>query len=113
VLLLAIEPFVDEISYNGVTSQGPVAAYAGKLLTLLGRHDEAEDRLLQALTMTASFGWDYHRASTLIALAHNQVAATGRLDAAAGEQLAQAEELCAAHGLGSWARRAAALRAMP
>ncbi len=112
VLLPAIEPFIDEISYNGVTSQGPVAAYAGKLLTLLGRYDEAEDRLLQALTMTASFGWDYHRASTLIALAHNQVAATGRLDAAAGEQLAQAEELCAVHGLRSWARRAAALRAL-
>jgi hypothetical protein len=42
VLLPAIEPFVDEVSYNGVTSQGPVAAYVGKLLTLVGRHDEAE-----------------------------------------------------------------------
>ena len=99
------------MSFNGVTSQGPVAAYVGKLLTLVGRYDEAEGRLLQALTMTESFGWEYHRASTLVALAHNRVAATGRLDAAAEEQLAQAEELCAIHGLGSWARRAAALRA--
>lgn len=113
VLLPAIEPFVDEVSYNGVTSQGPVAAYVGKLLTLVGQHDEAESRLLQALTTAGSFGWEYHRASTLVALAHNRVAATGRLDAAAEKWLAQAEALCANHGLGSWARRAAALRAVP
>ena len=61
VLLPAIEPFVDEVSFNGVTSQGPVAAYVGKPLTLVGRYDEAEGRLLQALTMTESFGWEYHR----------------------------------------------------
>jgi DNA-binding SARP family transcriptional activator len=112
VLLPAIEPFVDEVSFNGVTSQGPVAAYVGKLLTLLGRHDEAEGRLLEALTMVEAFGWEYHRASTLIALAQNQVAASGRLDAVAERWMAQAEELCAVHGLASWARRAAALRAM-
>jgi hypothetical protein len=81
VLLPAIEPFVDEVSFNGVTSQGPVAAYVGKLLTLLGRHDEAEGRLLEALTMVEAFGWEYHRASTLIALAQNRVAMSGRLDA--------------------------------
>jgi DNA-binding SARP family transcriptional activator len=112
VLLPAIEPFVDEVSFNGVTSQGPVAAYVGKLLTLLGRHDEAEGRLLEALTMVEAFGWEYHRASTLIALAQNRVDVSGPLDAVAERWLAQAEELCAVHGLASWARRAAALRAM-
>jgi DNA-binding SARP family transcriptional activator len=110
VLLPAIEPFVDEVSFNGVTSQGPVAAYVGKLLTLLGRHDHAEDRLLQALTMAEAFGWDYHVASTLIALADNRRVVTGGLDATAAAWLARAEELCVVHGLGSWARRAAALR---
>jgi hypothetical protein len=110
VLLPAIEPFVDEVSFNGVTSQGPVAAYVGKLLTLLGRHDDAEGRLLQALTMAEAFGWDYHVASTLIALADNRRVVSGRLDVTAGAWLARAEELCAVHGLGSWARRAAALR---
>jgi DNA-binding SARP family transcriptional activator len=111
VLLPAIEPFADEVSYNGVTSQGPVAAYVGKLLTLVGRCDDAEVRLLQALAMAEAFGWEYHRASTLIALAHNRIVATGRLDAIADEQLTQAEQLCARHGLGSWARRVTALRA--
>ncbi|MFN7149540.1 MAG: ATP-binding protein, partial [Microthrixaceae bacterium] len=110
-LLPAIEPFVDEVSYNGVTSQGPVAAYAGKLLTLLGRHDEADDHLRRALALTEAFGWEYHRASTLIALAQNRVAANERMDDVAEGRLRQAEELCALHGLGSWARRAAALRA--
>ncbi|MEO8696048.1 MAG: hypothetical protein ABI658_21185, partial [Acidimicrobiales bacterium] len=88
VLLPAIEPFVDEVSFNGVTSQGPVAAYVGKLLTLLGRHDEAERRHLEALTMVEAFGWEYHRASTLIALAKNRVAVSGRLDAIAERWLA-------------------------
>ena len=112
-LLPEIEPFVDEVSYNAVTSQGPVAAYVGKLLTLVGRHDVAEGRLLEALTMTESFGWEYHCASTLVALAQNRVAATGNLDSVAEQWLSRAEELCATYGLGSWARRAAALRAMP
>ena len=44
-LLPVIEPYAAEISFNGVTSQGPVAAYAGKLASLLGRHDEAETPL--------------------------------------------------------------------
>ena len=110
VLLEAIEPFADEVSCNGVTSQGPVAAYAGKLLTLLGRYDEAEDRLLDALATAESFGWEYHRASTLVALAHNRVTATGGLDATAEARLTEAEALCELHGLGSWSRRAAALR---
>ncbi len=41
VLLEAIEPFADEVSFNGMTSQGPVAAYVGKLLTLVGCYDDA------------------------------------------------------------------------
>lgn len=112
VLLPAIEPFADEVSFNGVTSQGPVSAYVGKLLTLLGRHDDAEGRLLQALTMAASFGWEYHRASTLLALAQNRHAAAGHIDTTADAWLAEAEELCATHGLAAWARRATALRSV-
>ncbi len=111
-LLPAIEPFVEEVSYNGVTSQGPVAAYVGKLLTLVGLHDEAEARLLQALRLTEAFGWEYHRASTLVALAQNRVAAAGTLDRAAERWLAGAEDLCEVHGLASWARRAAELRSV-
>ena len=103
-------PFVDEVSFNAVTSQGPAAAYVGKLLTPVGRHDEAEGRLLEALTMTESFGREYHRTFTLVALAQNRVTATGNLDVVAEQWLTRAEELCATYGLGSWARRAGALR---
>ncbi len=110
-LLEAIEPFADEVSCNGVTSQGPVAAYAGKLLTLLGRYDEAETRLLDALTTAESFGWEYHRASTLVAVAENRVRATGGLDADAERRLTEAEALCGQYGFASWARRAAVIRA--
>ena len=68
-LLPVIEPYAAEISFNGVTSQGPVGAYAGKLASLLGRHDEAESHLRAALATATAFGWTYHRATTLFALA--------------------------------------------
>lgn len=100
----------DEVSCNGVISRGPVAAYAGKLLTLLGRYDEAGDRLLDALTTVEAFGWEYYRASTLVALVDNRVRQAGGLDAEANQLLTEAEALCEQYGFGSWARRAAAIR---
>ena len=99
-----------EVSFNGATSQGPISAYVGKLLSLIGRHDEAEQQLLHALAVAESFGWEYHRASTLLALAQNRGRAAGALDETAREWLTTSEELCAAHGLASWARRAESLR---
>ena len=68
-LLPIIEPHAAEVSFNGVTSQGPVSAYAGKLASLLGRYDEAESHLRAALATATAFGWTYHRATTLFALA--------------------------------------------
>ena len=68
------------ISFNGATSQGPVGAYAGKLASLLGRHDEAESYLKAALSTAMAFGWTYHRATTLFALALAQHRRLGELD---------------------------------
>ena len=48
-LLPLIEPFANDVAFNGVTSQGPIAAYVGKLASLLGRHDDAEEHLRVAL----------------------------------------------------------------
>lgn len=110
-LLPVIEPMAGEVSFNGVTSQGPVSAYIGKLASLLDRHDDAERHLLDALGTTEAFGWQYHRATTLIALAQHRHRATGALDAQAEHWLAEAEALCAAHGLRSWMRRTTELRA--
>ena len=61
--------FAAEVAFNGGTSQGPIAAYLGKLASLLGRHDVADAYLRAALETATAFGWEYHRATTLIALA--------------------------------------------
>ncbi len=109
-LLPQVEPFVDEVSFNSITSHGPVAAYVGKLLSLLGRTDEAEDRLLDALAINERFGWEYHRATTLFALAQNRHRDQGRLDDEAAAWLRDAQALCAHYGIEPWGERAAALR---
>jgi tetratricopeptide (TPR) repeat protein len=109
-LFPAIAPMAGEVSFNGVTSQGPVSAYVGKLSSLLGRYDDAERHLLDALATTEAFGWEYHRATTLIALAQNCVRATGTLHAPGEIWLSNAEELCATYGITSWLKRTAELR---
>jgi DNA-binding SARP family transcriptional activator/tetratricopeptide (TPR) repeat protein len=109
-LLPVIAPMAGQVSFNGVTSQGPVSAYVGKLTSLLDRHDDAERHLLAALATTEAFGWPYHRATTLIALAQNRHRATGTLDPHAEDWLVEAEALCAIHGLNSWMRRTTELR---
>ncbi len=101
-LLPVIEPYAAEISFNGVTSQGPVAAYAGKLASLLGRHDEAEDHLRAALATATAFGWTYHRATTLFALAQARHRRLGALDEEGLIWLAESSELCRAYGFENW-----------
>ena len=78
-----LEPFGNEVAFSGATSQGPISAYLGKLASVMGRHDEADDHLRQALDVARSFGWKYHEATTLVALARSQKRRTGALGAAA------------------------------
>ncbi|MGZ4682153.1 MAG: ATP-binding protein [Acidimicrobiales bacterium] len=106
-----IAPMAGEVSYNGVTSQGPISAYVGKLAFLLGRHEAAEQHLLDALATAKSFGWVYHQATTQLALAQNRLRADGALDDEGMGWLDSATQLCAAHGFTIWGRRTAALRA--
>jgi tetratricopeptide (TPR) repeat protein len=101
-LLPLIEPFADEVAFNGVTSQGPVAAYAGKLASLLGRHEVAEQHLLAALEIATAFGWEYHRATTLFALAQARYRQIGSLDRESETWLSEASELCRTGGFRSW-----------
>jgi tetratricopeptide (TPR) repeat protein len=101
-LLPLIQPHAAEVSFNGITSQGPVGAYVGKLASLLGRHDEAESHLSAALATATAFGWTYHRATTLFALAQAQHRRTGDLDEEARSWLTEASELCRAHGFRHW-----------
>jgi DNA-binding SARP family transcriptional activator/tetratricopeptide (TPR) repeat protein len=101
-LLPVIEPYAAEISFNGVTSQGPVAAYAGKLASLLGHYEEAEGHLKAALATATSFGWPYHRATTLFALAQARHRRLGALDEESRSWLSEASELCRTFGFQSW-----------
>jgi tetratricopeptide (TPR) repeat protein len=102
-LLPVIEPYVAEVSFNGITSQGPIAAYVGKLLSLLGDHDLAEEHLLSALATAEGFGWTYHRATTCFALAQGRHRRLGTLDAEGRVWLLEAAELCRTYGFRSWA----------
>jgi hypothetical protein len=110
LLFPIIEPFAAEVAFNGATSQGPVSAYLGKLASLLGRHEVADRYLHAALGTTAAFGWEYHRATTLIALARSRVRRTGALDVEAREWLDEAEGICAARKLRSWAKQVDVVR---
>jgi DNA-binding SARP family transcriptional activator len=101
-LLPVIEPHVCEISFNGATSQGPVGAYAGKLASLLGHHDEAENYLRTALATATAFGWTYHRATTLFALAQARHRRLGGLDEEGLSWLSESSELCRAQGFQNW-----------
>ena len=101
-LLTIIEPHAREISYNGATSQGPVGAYVGKLASLLGRHGEAEAHLKAALATATAFGWTYHRATTLFALAQARHRRLGSLDEEGQSWLSESSELCRAHGFQNW-----------
>ncbi|MDQ1455768.1 MAG: hypothetical protein QOH28_1388 [Actinomycetota bacterium] len=108
-LLPLIEPFATEVAFNGATSQGPVAAYAGKLASLLGKHEVAEEYLLAALDTATAFGWKYHRATTLFALAQARYRMNGKLDRECEAWLGEASDLCRTGGFRSWAPKIDAL----
>jgi hypothetical protein len=92
-----------------VTSQGPIAAYVGKLESLLGHHDDAEEHLRVALDIAEAFGWQYHRATTLLALAQARHRRLGELDAEGRAWLGEASALCRTMGFQTWIPRIDAL----
>ena len=105
-----LEPYGCEVSYNGATSQGYIGAYLGKLASLLGRHDVADAHLLEALSVATAFGWEYHRATTLVALALCRLRRLGTLDSDADGWLTEASAICAQHNLKSIAAQIERLR---
>jgi hypothetical protein len=103
-------PFADEVAFNGATSQGPISAYLGKLSSLLAHHDEADDHLRQALGTAQAFGWRYHEATTLVALALSCRRRTGGLDDAANAWLDRADVIAVDRALPGVTRQVAAVR---
>ena len=110
-LLPQIAELGHEVSFNSMTSHGPICAYTGKLVSLLGDGLVAERHLRDALEVVDSFGWVYHRSTTLIALAQNRFRADGHLDAEGAAWLDEGEGLCRRYGFAGWARRVDQLRA--
>jgi DNA-binding SARP family transcriptional activator/tetratricopeptide (TPR) repeat protein len=108
-----LEPFGNQVAFNGATSQGYVGAYLGKLASLLGHHDVADDHLHHALVLNRSFGWEYHEATTLVGLARSQQRRTGMLDASGHAWLEQAHNISSAHGIRTVADDISRLRALP
>lgn len=94
-----LEPFANQVSFNGATSQGYVGAYVGKLASLLGEHHVADTHLRRALDLNRSFGWTYHEATTLVALARSQHRRTGSFDEVGRRWLSDAEGISRARSI--------------
>ena len=109
-LLPLLEPYAHQVAFNGATSQGPVSAYLGRLSSMLGLHDEADRHLGAALATATAFGWEYHRASTLVCMAESRLRRIGRVDTGVTALLDAASLLCTAHRIGWWADRVVSLR---
>jgi hypothetical protein len=105
-LLAIIEPFAGEVA----TNLGPVAIHVGRLASLLGHHNLAEQHLEHALGIADAFGWDYYRATALIALAACRRRRLGELDDLALGALGAAERICTAQGLPNLLATVAAIR---
>ena len=99
VLRELLEPFAGEVAFNGTSSQGPISAYVGRLASLLGEHDAAERHLEAALSIATEFGWPYHRATAMVALAQARARRAGLVDAVALQLLREAGLVAAGHGL--------------
>jgi len=107
-----LEPFADQVAFTGATSQGHIGAYVGKLASLLGRHDVADEHLARSLGVARSFGWRYHEATSLLALALSRVRRSGILDQEAMSWLTTASEIAAECNLTLVARQVDAVRAL-
>jgi DNA-binding SARP family transcriptional activator len=105
-----LAPFEGEVAFNGATSQGPISAYLGKLSSLLARHDEADGHLQTALATTKAFGWWYHQATTLVALALSRKRRSGCLDNEAHARLDEAEAIAVDRALPNISQRVTSVR---
>jgi len=109
-LLPIIEPYANQVAFTGGTSQGHVGAYVGKLASLLGDHDVADAHLRRSLEINVDFGWRYHEATTLVALAVSQQRREGTLDGQGLAWLDDAAAIAADRGLGIVTRQVEQVR---
>jgi tetratricopeptide (TPR) repeat protein len=103
-----LRPWDGQVSVAHVTSQGPVAFHLGCLATLLGRFDEAEVWLREALHVSQKLGFPYWIARTQIAEVRLLRKRDQEADKAEG-LLAKALDTARQHGFGALVEQAEAL----
>jgi tetratricopeptide (TPR) repeat protein len=104
----ALLPWRDQVAWTGTTAGRATAEAVGALATTLGRFDEAEDLLDQALAVHRRLAAPTWVSGTLVALADLRAArrAAGDLDAAR-QELEEASELAGAVGGATLLRKVA------
>jgi class 3 adenylate cyclase/tetratricopeptide (TPR) repeat protein len=99
VLYEALLPLADQIAYDGVATVGALEHHVGGCAALLGRLDEAVERLRRSAAKHHGFGGRFFEANDRVDLARVLQRRAGEGDAdAAAEELARAIELADAHG---------------
>ena len=107
ILYERIEPFADQLDWNGATAWGHARMYLGLLAAVLGKHDQADRHLGFACEFQEANGMLLSAARAHLGWAE---ALAARGDAArAREHAARALELSREHGYGLFEERAAAL----
>ena len=110
-----IAPYVEQVPFQGITVHAPMSCYLGQLLTVLGRHEEAESSFREAMRLAARGGMRHAEAHVRLAW--------GRMLAARaeGDDLVRARELLVEAGVAARAgsygaierRASAALERLP
>ena len=107
ILYELIEPWADQVVWNGVIGYGHARMWLGLLAACMGDHEQADQHLAFACDFQETHGLLLWAARAHLGWAE---ALAGRGDAArAREHAARALELSREHGYGAFEERAAAL----
>jgi class 3 adenylate cyclase/tetratricopeptide (TPR) repeat protein len=104
-----LAPWINQLSFSGTTTEGPVTHYLGGLATVLGRYDDANAYFALAAAFSDRVGAKFFAART--GLLWGKMLAERRAPGdteKARELLTTAHTVAAAHGYGNVQRRAAA-----
>jgi hypothetical protein len=102
-----LAPFADQWLYTDVATSGPISRTVGDLLTVLGRHDEAEAHFAQSAASSAQAGAKFFAARTDLSWGR-MLFERGRPGdrERSRDMLTRAHQAAVAHGYGNIERRA-------
>jgi class 3 adenylate cyclase/tetratricopeptide (TPR) repeat protein len=109
-MLELLEPFEDQINFEGLDLYEPVATFLGGLAATVGRHEDAENWFEKALRLCAAGSMHYGQAMTELLWGRMLLRRGGPGDREAGRTLVEnAHRAAIEGGYGSMERRASAL----